>query len=387
MRIVDAWHNKDRTRTARYGKGLRWQVVYNDHAGGPDRRKSFPTKDAAQAFLNRVQAERHSGGVQHDSRLLFSEWVTEWRERQIHQRNGSLELLDSKLKKHILPAFEGMALAAIRRRDVQAAVVAWQAAGLAPRTIEPVYAFLSQIFREAVVEKLIRESPCVQINLPEVVAKRVVPMSSEQVQILTDVMIGYLQPAVVFAAATGLRPGEWRGLTADRVDLRRGVVTVDRQLVGSAGSLNFGPTKTPWSNREVKIGDSTKKLLEPLVAEPGEWGLLFTDAARKPMYRQQLSTRWRVARDLVPARCEALEAAAFNPGRGWHQLRHHHASLLIAGGASPVAVAHRLGHKDATETLQTYAHLWATDDDRLAGMSDGLVTLNRHESDTEALVA
>lgn len=63
-------------------------------------------------------------------------------------------------------------------------------------------------------------------------------------------------------------------------------------------------------------------------------------------------------------------------------LRHHHASLLIAGGASPVAVAHRLGHKDATETLQTYAHLWATDDDRLVEMSDGLVRVDHHQITT-----
>ena len=62
-------------------------------------------------------------------------------------------------------------------------------------------------------------------------------------------------------------------------------------------------------------------------------------------------------------------------GDGWHQLRHHHASLLIAAGLSPVAVAHRLGHKDATETLQTYAHLWPNDDERMVAASDGLVVL------------
>jgi hypothetical protein len=52
------------------------------------------------------------------------------------------------------------------------------------------------------------------------------------------------------------------------------------------------------------------------------------------------------------------------PRSGWHDLCHHHASLLIAAGLSPRAVADRLGHKDAAETLTVYAHLWVDDEDR-----------------------
>jgi len=36
-------------------------------------------------------------------------------------------------------------------------------------------------------------------------------------------------------------------------------------------------------------------------------------------------------------------------------------------------VAHRLGHKDPTETLRTYAHLWPDDDERMRGLSDGVI--------------
>ncbi|MHA7296890.1 tyrosine-type recombinase/integrase [Pseudarthrobacter raffinosi] len=78
---------------------------------------------------------------------------------------------------------------------------------------------------------------------------------------------------------------------------------------------------------------------------------------------------WQTARKVLPG-----------IGDGWHQLRHHHASLLIAAGLSPVAMAHRLGHKDATETLQTYAHLWPNDDERMAAASDGLLVLPEVET-------
>lgn len=68
---------------------------------------------------------------------------------------------------------------------------------------------------------------------------------------------------------------------------------------------------------------------------------------------------------------------------GWHDLRHHHASMLIAGGASVIAVARRLGHKDPTETLRTYGHLWHDDEERMVAATDGLVTLAAHGERTE----
>ena len=48
----------------------------------------------------------------------------------------------------------------------------------------------------------------------------------------------------------------------------------------------------------------------------------------------------------------------------FHQLRHTYASLLIEAGESVTVVAARLGHKNATETLQTYSHLWPSSEDQ-----------------------
>lgn len=58
------------------------------------------------------------------------------------------------------------------------------------------------------------------------------------------------------------------------------------------------------------------------------------------------------------------------PRSGWHDLRHFHASLLIHAGMSPRAVADRLGHSSVTETLETYSHLWPSDDARSAAVVD-----------------
>ena len=49
MALEDRWHRKDRTRTAEYGKGLRWRAVWSE--GASPKKKSFASKDAAKAHL------------------------------------------------------------------------------------------------------------------------------------------------------------------------------------------------------------------------------------------------------------------------------------------------------------------------------------------------
>jgi integrase len=45
-------------------------------------------------------------------------------------------------------------------------------------------------------------------------------------------------------------------------------------------------------------------------------------------------------------------------------LGHFYASLLIRHGESVKTVQARLGHASATETLDTYGHLWPDSEDR-----------------------
>lgn len=70
----------------------------------------------------------------------------------------------------------------------------------------------------------------------------------------------------------------------------------------------------------------------------------------------------------------ALRAAVLPSGITFHQLRHTYASLLIDGGESVTVVADRMGHKNATETLHTYSHLWPSSNDKTRrGARDGFL--------------
>ena len=358
-RIKDTWHLKDKkTRSQRYGIGKRWQAIWTtDH--GQEEKKSFEFKDGAKAWIDNKTAAnlRDPRGLKPN--ILFEEFYLEWRAGQIHQRENSLSTLDSHAKNWIVPPFKNMTMQQIGRPEIQAAVTGWDIGGNAASTISLMYTYLRGIMSDAVFDKRIPESPCVRIRLPEQVRVLIRPLTVAQVRDIHKQLQGPWRDGLLVAAATGLRPGEWRGLTVDHVDLTRRVIKVNQQVATRLVSTpKLGPLKTPYSYRDVSLGPVAVEVLRPLLAVPGDLGLLFHQEG-SILTNARAAREWGRVRKILPWM-----------GSGWHQLRHFSASRLIAGGASPVAVAHRLGHKDATVTLNSYGHLWPDDEEKMAIMSD-----------------
>ncbi|MBV8551266.1 MAG: site-specific integrase [Acidobacteriaceae bacterium] len=60
-------------------------------------------------------------------------------------------------------------------------------------------------------------------------------------------------------------------------------------------------------------------------------------------------------------------------GIRFHDLRHTHASELLRRGMPIKTVSQRLGHKDASVTLNVYAHVMSGDDERAADVVDDVM--------------
>lgn len=360
--VEDRWMKTGPTgrkvKSDRHGTGRRWLAVWTE-PDGSRRKKAFTVKDAAQAHLDSVSHELRAGTyVSPDrGRIAFRGMADRWLNEQAHQRASSITNVRHRLANTILPTLGDTAVADLERGTIQAAVTAWSRT-LAPSTVKVAYVYTAGILKLAVDERRIAQTPCRKINLPAVERSLVEPLRVAEVQALIDALWAPYKPLAVFIAASGVRGGGARGLTWDRVEaLPNGgaKIRIDRQLLTVAPT--WGPPKTASSARTISVGAETLTAM----GQRGE-GLVFANARGKAMSRNDLSGAW----------CHAAKASGA-AGAGWHALRHFHASLLIAGGSSPVAVASRLGHKDATETLQTYAHLWHDDDDKMAAATDGLV--------------
>jgi len=350
-----------RVRTERWGHGQRWQAL---HTGQDGRQESatFQTRDAAQMWVAQrqagLQAPRPSRGG-----ILLTDWARQWRAGQLHWRDGTAASARIAVEHRITPTLGHLELGQITRADIQAAVATWTAA-YAPSTVRVTYSYLTGMLRTALADGLLEADPTVGVRLPPKPKGRLHLLTIEQVKALEKSVTPRLADAVVVAAATGLRPGEWRSLTWDRIDLPGGTLTVDRQL-GADGT--WGPPKSQAGVRTITLGEVGVAALRRQLALTGDdgAGLVFTTRRGRPYGRGDLSNAW------TRATGDGERWAGLPPRSGWHDLRHFHASLLIAGGMSVRAVADRLGHADISETLSTYAHLWPSDDERSAAIVDG----------------
>lgn len=153
------------------------------------------------------------------------------------------------------------------------------------------------------------------------------------------------RPVVRTLYATGLRWGELVSLEVR--DWRRPNLHVRQALKWSPDNNRvIGAPKTRSGARTVTVTDELHETLDDLAAgrNGDEW--LFTAPRGGPLLHR---TFW--SRVWLPA------VSHLAPRPRIHDLRHSHASLLLARGIPIHVVSRRLGHSNIQVTVNTYGHL------------------------------
>lgn len=345
----------------------KWRARWREYPGAPQKSKNFASKKAAEIFLIDTLAKLQQGTYVDPSagRITFKEWAEQWRKIQVW-RDSTGSQVESHLRRHVYPVIGDRQIAQVKRSDIQSLVKRLEQT-LAPATVENVYRHVAAVFRAAVGDRLITESPCQQINLPKINAAKVTPLEVWQVDAIVEAIDPRYRALIILAAGTGMRQGECFGLTIDRVDFLRKRITVDRQRNPNATAAHlFGPTKTPASNRVIPMPEVVINALAEHLSEfeTGPEGLIFTSATGAPMRRSRWSETWDR---------QVRRSAGVPEWATFHDLRHFYASLLIRHGESIKVVQARLGHASATETLDTYSHLWPDSEDQTRSAIDSVL--------------
>lgn len=347
----------------------KWRARYRDDAG-KEHARHFARKVDAQRWLDEVTTSVLTGNYvdPRAGRVTFGEYTAAWQSSQIHRPNTAAAV-DSALRVHALPAFGSRQIASIRPSEIQA-FVQGLTTSLAPSTVRVTYQHLRAVFKAAEADRLIARTPCQRITLPAVEKPAVRPLSTEVVLGLERAMPGRWRALVPLMAGTGVRPGEAAGVTLDRVDFLRRTLRVDRQLL-LTWPPTFGPPKTQSSYRTIPLPQVVLDALAAHLAEfpVGEHGAIFTEPGGGLLYRDHITKAFRVAATTVRA----------PEGTGQHALRHYYASLLIRHGESVKVVQARLGHASATETLDTYSHLWPDSEDLTRAAVDSVLGIRAAE--------
>ncbi len=351
--------------------GTRYIAVYRDPAGRKRSAGTFSSRRAAERAAHQVdeKALDRSWVDPHHGKITFRRYVEEqwWPSR--HLEVSTRAAYRSYLDGHFLPYFGDMPLSAVLPTTVQGWVTAATAGGLSPRSVRKYHALLHSIFRRAVKDRLLPVDPAADTELPKVVPGSLRVLTPEEFDLLLAQMPVKYQLLMLTAIETGLRWGELIALRPASIDVYTRSLHV-RQVYIEV-SRKHSPTgqrmilkEYPKDDRPRTLRISTT-LLAALAAHITAGGLrppdlLWSTEADTPISRNTFRTRiW------LPAQKNARLGFHVR----WHDLRHAHASWLLAGGADLKTVMDRMGHSQIT-TTQRYLHTLPDADDQAIAAFD-----------------
>lgn len=318
---------------------------------------------------------------------LLGEYLDEWLERRASQlRPTSLRVYRNAIRCYLEPRLAGVPLSELDRRTLERVYAALLTAGgrngrpLSPKTVSHVHAILRGALEDAVLDGLLDANPAAHARPPkrdprdtELDQDRRIWTVEEVAHFLDEVDDHPLRAVWHLAVGTGARRGEVLGLRWCDVDLDAPAVHIRRSLSAIGGVPRLLGTKTS-RNRTLSIGASVVEVLRlerdeqaarRRTAGPAwrdQWGLVFTDEQGAPINPMHVTIEFR-----------RLVREIDVPVIRLHDLRHTHASLLLAQEESMKLVSERLGHARIDMTMDIYAHLLpAVDSDATDRLDDSL---------------
>jgi integrase len=342
------------------------EIVWRD-AGGKQRRRTVKGGiKAARAELAAEHAKRAKGELVPEAvRLTFSAAAEQWWDASVPRwRLGTERAYEGQLRT-ICMEFGSVRLTAITPMALARYVAQLEATGLKGSTISIRLKIISGVYKYAKrhlghtganpVSQLDRdERPRDDRTPPRV-------LTDEELTALLAAIEPRHRPLFELLAETGLRQGEARGLIWSNVDFNQGELTVEATLPRAGDERQ--PPKTANSLRTIALSSAMVAKLRRLrlaMGRPFDGEFVFLQLQHgRAKYRsysqlgvERLMRGARERAGIVPVmRGREVIARAPVP----HDLRHTHASRLIAAGWDVAEIAARLG--DTIQTvLRTYAH-------------------------------
>ena len=345
-----------------------WSIVLylgRDPVTGKRRQKWVSVKGPkrnAEAKLGELLALAQTGGLPDSGRQTVAEYLRYWLDAHAAYsvRSNSLATYRRVIERDLIPALGFIRLDRLRASHIQAHYrFELSERGLSGSTVSLHHTVLNSALGRAVKSGLLAANPAKAADAPRVTKPDARALDHNQAKRLLGAATGTQDYVPVYLTMmTGLRRSELLGLQWSAVDLEHSTLSVVRaaQRIRGQGVVLYEP-KTPHSRRRIDFGPGVSKMLrrhragqmERALAEGAPW-----------------TGGWHVVAN--------REGGAFSPDRlsgnftrlaasvgirdvTFRNLRHTHATLLLADGVHPKIVQERLGHAKIATTLDTYSHV------------------------------
>jgi len=374
-------------------RGNTWSYIVRVRDPETGKRKDkwvggFPTRTAAKNARDDARADANKGTAVASTRITVKEYLEQWLEVQASQvRPTTLVSYKLHVDKYIVPRIGAERLQQLTPTMVDRLYSTLQKEGgqdrhkvkegqkpktkpLSATSVRRIAATLHKALHDAVKKKLLPYNPADAAEKPKIQhdsdgAGEMKTWTREELDtFLVHVASDRLFPMWRLAAWTGMRRGEVAGLIWRDVDLQAGTITVQRARVSvGAADVRESKPKTGSGRRLVELDDETRNALEAWrdrqEAERKGWdentlakdkwpghGLVFTLQDGSPLHPDQLTGSF--TSHVKKAKLPTIRL---------HDLRHTHATLLLAAGVPVKVVSERLGHSTPGFTMTVYQHV------------------------------
>lgn len=339
-------------------------------SGKPIRKsKTFKGSEAAaKKELAKFYTECVNGSMQSNTNLSLSDffniWIVDY--ASIKLKSSTVYGYKKTFKNNIADYLGEAKMSKIKPLDIQQWINKISLLK-SPKTVKNASSLLSVIFTTAVKWDIIPLSPCRNIDLPPSERKEAAFYNREELEILfkrlssieTNNQEFKYRVAITLTAFTGLRLAELMGLTWNDVDLKNGIIDVNKVRMNEPGKGDYIDTpKTKKSVRTISIPQEVVLLLTQLKQTQLQERLLLGNKwigsdfillsnFGTPMFYQTPSDWFKKF-----LKRENLKHITF------HQLRHTHATLLYYLDIDMMSISRRLGHSQLSTTQNIYTHLF-----------------------------
>jgi len=297
--------------------------------------------------------------------MKFNEWAEEWLQAikpQVKQR--TYFSYKETVEKHILPYFIDKDLNEITVNDIREVIREKQQSGnmvngkgLSSNSVNLIITLIKEIFKSAYEEELTDKNPADRIKRVRTAEREIEAFNLKEEKKIRDYILNSGDCrliGILLAMDTGMRIGEILALTWEDIDLKRGVITVRKtrfRMKRESGVYEdiVDVPKTKSSFREIPVLPNVILKLRRLKGEKRGVYVVTNKKGDKMSIRSYQYIFKRIQEKV------GIKV------RNFHCLRHTFATRAIESGVDIKTVSELLGHRNASLTVNRYAHsMWET---------------------------
>ena len=338
----------------------RSQFYYTDWTGKKHKKnkRGFKTKREAQQYEAEFVKQARA-----DMDMMLSSFVEVYlKDKEVELKQRTLRNKRYMIETHVIPYLGNKKMNEITASDI----LAWQKAVKDSKDYSDAYLRMLQnqvtaLFIHAQRIYYLKDNPCKRVKKMGRSDNRSLNFwTLEEYRKFIDTFdkgsMHYLMFELLFW--TGMREGELLALTKNDIDVGQMTLRINKTYFRLHGEDVITTPKTDSSIRTIDL----PKFLVDEVQE--YWSKLYkhpSDARLFPVVAEAL--QHIMARHIKKAEIKKIRV---------HDLRHSHCAYLINQGVQPLIIKERLGHKDIKVTLNTYGHLYPSEQKRVANLLNDL---------------